>query len=125
MASETWIWTGNCEFGTHPSRQRPEGGVGDLLDVLGAAGQAGLLTVGVEGEAELGGDDHPVADGFEGFADQLFVDERPVHLGGVEKGDAPLDRRAQQRDVRGPVRAGTTTTANDAKVRAPRRRCAR
>src|SRR5215208_7427941 len=28
------------------------------------------------------------SDGFEGFADDLFVGERAVHLGGVEEGDA-------------------------------------
>ncbi len=36
--------------------------------------------------------------GLEAFADQFFVDEGSVHLGGVEKGDAALDRLAQQRD---------------------------
>ena len=78
-----------------------EGGVGDPLDVLGSAGQAGLAAVGVEREAELGGDDDLAAERFEGFADEFLVDERAVDLGGVEEGDAPFDGRAEQRDVVG------------------------
>ena len=50
-----------------------------------------LLAVGVEVEAELGGDHDLVADRGERLAHQLLVDERPVDLGGVEEGDAALD----------------------------------
>jgi hypothetical protein len=89
-----------------PVGARPlQGGVGDLLDVLRAARQARLLAVGVEGEAELGGDDDLIAYGLKGLTDEFLVDERPLHLGGVEQRDAALDGGAQQSDVRGPVGA--------------------
>jgi hypothetical protein len=65
-----------------------------------------LATVGVEGEPELGGDDDLAAEGFEGFADEFFVDERPVDLGGVEEGDAAFDGGADQGDVVWPVGSG-------------------
>jgi hypothetical protein len=45
------------------------------LDVLGSAGQAGLAALLVEGEPELRRDDDLVADGREGLADELLVDE--------------------------------------------------
>lgn len=45
--------------GVHP--QAAQGGVGDGADVLGSAGQAVLGAVGVDVEAELGGDDDLVA----------------------------------------------------------------
>jgi hypothetical protein len=70
--------------------QRP---LNRLLDVFGPAGQSGLLALLVEGEPELGGDDDVLADRREGFTDQLFVDERPVDLGGVEQCDSAIDRR--------------------------------
>jgi hypothetical protein len=60
---------------------------GWLLRPLADAGVA----VGVDVEAELGGDDDLVADGREGFADELFVDEGAVDFGGVEEGDAAVD----------------------------------
>jgi hypothetical protein len=65
-----------------------QAGVGDALDVVGAAVEAGLLAVGVEREAELGGDDDLLAQRGEGLADELFVVERAVDLGGVEEGNA-------------------------------------
>ena len=68
-----------------------EGGFGDLLDVFGSARQADLATVVVEGEPELRGDHDLTAERGEGFADELFVDERAVDLGGVEERD-PADR---------------------------------
>src|SRR2546425_6393374 len=60
-----------------------------LLDVLGPTVRH-LLPV-VDPEPELGGDDHLTAKGGKGFADELFVREGTVDLGGVEKCDAPFD----------------------------------
>ena len=67
--------------------------------MLGAAGQAGLLAVVVEREAELRGDDDLVAYRCERRTDDLLVGERAVHLGGIEKGDAPVHGRADERDA--------------------------
>jgi hypothetical protein len=47
--------------------------------------------VGIEFKTELGGDGHAIAEGSEGFPDELFVGERAVDFGGVEEGDAALD----------------------------------
>ena len=52
----------------------------------------------IDVEAELGGDLDPVTDGLERLADDLLVGEGAVDLGGVEKGDAPIDRRPDQFD---------------------------
>ena len=49
-------------------------------------------------EAELGRDHDLVADRRERFADELFVRERAIGLGGVEERHAALERRADQRD---------------------------
>jgi len=70
-----------------------------LLDRLRPAVEAGALA-GREIEAELRRDHDPVADGGESLADELFVGERAVDLGGVEEGDAAFDRRPDQRDHR-------------------------
>ena len=78
--------------------------VGGLPDVLGAAGQARSARPSAsKREPELGGDDDLVAERCEGFADEFLVDERAVDLGGVEEGDAALDRRPDQRDHLLPV----------------------
>ena len=52
----------------------------------------------IDVEAELGGDHDLVAHRLQRLADDLLVGERAVDLGGVEEGDAALDRRADQRD---------------------------
>ena len=57
----------------------------------------------VQVEAELRRDHDLVADGLERLADELLVRERPVHLRGVEEGDAAVDRGADQRDHLLPV----------------------
>ncbi len=54
-----------------------------------------------EGQPELGGDDHLVAHGGEGFPDEFLVGERAVDLGGVEEGDALVDGGADERDAVG------------------------
>ena len=90
--------------GLEPLQRR----VGHLADVRGPAVEAGLLSV-LEPEPELGRDHHLVANRSERFADELFVRERPVHLGGVEERDAAVDRRADDGDAvftaRWPVRS--------------------
>src|SRR4051812_18337761 len=48
---------------------------------------------------ELGRDDDPVAQRFEGFADEFLVCVGAVALGGVEEGDARLDRITDQPDA--------------------------
>ena len=75
-----------------------ERGLGDLLDVLRAAVHAAAARLRIEVEAELGGDHDLVAEGGEGFADELLVRERAVDFGGVEERDAALDGRPDQRD---------------------------
>jgi hypothetical protein len=85
--------------GAEPAQRAIDG----VADVVGVAGQPGLAALVVEREAELGGDDDLVAHGGEGFADKLLVDERAVDLGGVEEGDAAVDRGAQQVDHLGAV----------------------
>jgi len=75
-----------------------QGGVGDLLDVLRAAGQTVLAAVGVDVEAELRSDDDLVADPGEGLAEEFLVDEGTVELGRVEEGDAAFDRGADDAD---------------------------
>ena len=68
-------------------------------DVRRAAGQAGLLAVVVEREAELRGDDDLGAYRRERLTDDLLVGERAVHLSGVEEGDAPVDGGTDERNA--------------------------
>ena len=72
-----------------------ERGLGDLLDVLGAAVHAALpgLDPGLEVEAELGGDHDLLAYGLERLAHELLVGERAVGLGRVEERHAAARRR--------------------------------
>ena len=53
--------------------------------------------------AELGGEDDLVAAAGDRPADQLLVGERAVHVGGVEEGDAELERAVDRRDRLGLV----------------------
>ena len=69
-------------------------------DALGTAGDSAVLArLGIDVEAELGGDHDPVAHRPKRFADHLLVDEGAVDLGRVEEGDAALDRGADQPDA--------------------------
>ena len=52
----------------------------------------------LEAEAELGREDDLVAPALQGAAQQLFVGERPVRLGGIEEGDAELERAVERSD---------------------------
>ena len=63
----------------------------------GAALHPAGIEIGIQVEPELGGDHHLLAEGSEGFAHKLFVQERAVDLGGVEERDAAFHGRAQQR----------------------------
>ena len=47
---------------------------------------------------ELGGDHHLALVGFQRFAHQLFVGERPIHFRSVEEGDAVVDCRVKEID---------------------------
>ena len=68
-------------------------------DAVGAAAHAARLdTVLCEGEPELGSDLHLVSHWFECFADDVLVQERPVHFGGVEEGHAKFDGMANHGD---------------------------
>src|SRR3989441_6538859 len=85
-----------------------------MLDVRGPAVQAGPVRFALERgpEAELGGDRHAPAEGNERLAQELFVRERAVDLGGVEECDAAFDRRADQRDHLLLVRRRTVAKAH-------------
>ena len=75
-----------------------ERGFCDLPDMLGAAAQARLPTIGVDQKSELGGNHHPVTDRRERFPDKNLVRISPVDLGGVEERDAQIDCRPDHRD---------------------------
>ena len=64
---------------------------------------AALSGLRVDVEAELRGDDHLVARGLQGFADDAFGLERAVDLGGVEERHALVDGGADERDHVGAV----------------------
>ena len=66
-------------------------------DMLGSAVEADGRAV-LDAPAELGGDDHLVAQRGEGFTDEFLVDVGAVDLGGVEEGDAGIDGAAQHGD---------------------------
>ena len=74
-----------------------EGGIDDLPDVLGLAVEAALLA-GVTIESEFGGDDHFVAEGSEGFADEFLVGEGAIDFSSVEERDALFDGRTDDGD---------------------------
>ena len=87
-----------------PSRfKRAVDGLADAVGRLFDAGE--LLAVRVEVEAELGGDDHPVAERRQRLADDLFILERAIDFGGVEEGHPALDRAADDGDAVLPSRA--------------------
>ena len=86
------------DVGPQPAQRR----VGDPLDLLGAAVEPDRLAV-LDAPAELRGDHDLVAYRGERLADEFLVDVWAVDLGGVEEGDAALDRAAQDGDHRVPV----------------------
>ncbi len=68
-------------------------------DVLGAAIETRLLVrFRVDVEAELGRDHDLVKHGCQCLADDLFVREGTIHLGGIEEGDPTLHCRTDEGD---------------------------
>jgi hypothetical protein len=68
-----------------------------LPDTIGPAVDASIFSgLEINVEAELGGDDHLVADRAQSFADDVFVGEGAIDLGRVEKGHAAVHRSADQ-----------------------------
>ena len=80
----------------HP--QPLEGGVARLADVLRPAVDAQPSTDRAAHVAELRGEHHPVAAAPDRPAHELLVGERAVHVRGVEKRDAELERALNRRD---------------------------
>jgi hypothetical protein len=72
----------------------PERRLRHRADVLGPA----VHGAGAELHAELGRDHDLAPDGRERLANQLFVRERTVRLGGVEEGDTMVDGRPDELD---------------------------
>ena len=87
--------------------ESPQRGVGHLPYVLGPRVKTIARSVRVDAEAELRGDDYPVADRRERLSNQLLVSERTVRLRSVKKRYAALDRRAQNRNSGLSIGAGT------------------
>jgi hypothetical protein len=80
-----------------------EARVDDFADVLGTAvDDAGAGSVRVDAEAELGGDADPVAQRLERLAHHQFVGPRAIDFGGVEVGDAAIERGTDEVDRLGP-----------------------
>jgi hypothetical protein len=73
--------------------------VADRANALRPAVHAALLArLGIDSEAELRGNHHPVTEGLQRLANDFLVGEGPIDLGGVEEGDAAFYCRANQRD---------------------------
>ena len=69
-----------------------EGAFGGLADVLGPAVEpGGFAGLGIEVEAELGGDDDFLSKGGQCRANEFFVGERAVDFRSIEEGDAAVD----------------------------------
>ncbi len=83
-------------LGLEPLQRR----IGDGADVFGPAVHAALLAgLGIDREAELGGNLDLLANRRQRIADQLLVRERSIDLRGVEKGHPSLDRGPDQRNA--------------------------
>ena len=78
--------------------QATQGALDGGADVVGPAGDAGLLAVLVEREPELGGDDDILADRLQCLTHQLLVVEGAIDLRGVEHGDATVHRGTEEGD---------------------------
>jgi hypothetical protein len=100
----------------------PQRCLDNLANVFGPTIQTKLLLgVRINLEAELGGNDDPVADRDQCLTDQLFIREWAVHFSRVEEGDAVIHRRTDERDavlfVDGWAVTGTQTHAPQAEGR--------
>ncbi len=79
--------------------QASQRGIGDFVNVFRAAvGAASPRSIRRDVEAELGRDCDAVPKRRERLSHKFLVCERAVSFGGVEEGDAALDRRVQERD---------------------------
>jgi hypothetical protein len=73
--------------------------IGNLPDVIRPAVDPTVISgCRIDPETELRRDDHLLAQGREGFADELFVHEGAVDFRRVEERDTTLDGRADQRN---------------------------
>jgi hypothetical protein len=79
----------------HVRPQSPQASFRRLPDVRRPAVDACLFAV-LDPETEFRGNDDALAQRGEGLADELFVDERPVHLSGIEKRNTPSDSVTNQ-----------------------------
>ena len=75
-----------------------EAGLAGLAHVSGRPSKPVMAPSAAAHDAELGGEDDAVALALEGAADQLLVGTAAVHVGGVEEGDAELERVVDGRD---------------------------
>jgi hypothetical protein len=76
----------------------PEGCVARLVDVLRRSVDAEVGPALVADVAELGGEHDLVTTPLDCLADEPFVGERAVHVGGVEEGDAEVEGAMDRRD---------------------------
>ena len=75
-----------------------QGSIHDFTNMLGSAVEPNHLAFVGNLETELRADQRPIANRLQRFADQFFIDERPVALRGVEKCNAPIHRRTDDGD---------------------------
>src|SRR5262249_18302106 len=79
-------------------------------DVRGAAIDQVAATVGTAHLPELGSEHYALSAGRKGPADELLVMAPPVHVGGIQEVDSPIEGAVDHRDRRGivalPVGAG-------------------
>ena len=85
--------------------QPPEGAFGSDTDVRRAAVEHPGAAAPVRDAAEFGGQDDLVAAAPDGPADEFLVGERPVALGGIDKGDPELQRPVDGADGLGVIGA--------------------
>jgi hypothetical protein len=86
--------------------EAPQGAFDRGADVGWAAVEDTGAAAGVGDHAELGRHHDLVAAAFDRAANELLVGVRPVDLGGVEEGDAQVERPVDRADGLGVVAAG-------------------
>src|SRR5208282_4289212 len=77
-----------------------ERGVGNALDLLGAAiwTNKARTSIRLQLKAKLGGDRHFAAEGRKAFAEEFFVGVRTIDFGGVEESDTAIDGGVEEGD---------------------------
>jgi hypothetical protein len=101
--------------------QPPQRCLDHFTNVLGTAVHAVLHALWADPESELGGDHHLVAHRHQSLTHQLFVGERPIHLGGVEQRHPTLRGGTQQRYHLAPVSWGAISVAHSHATETERR----